>query len=106
MKNPFKSDFKFALGAKVKDKVSGFSGLVIGRTQWLYNCARYVVQPQELDKDGKPKASEGFDEDQLVEVKTRRPFEIRPGEFAGQAKPVDHGGPMPTPSRRPDASRR
>jgi hypothetical protein len=57
-------EFAVALGAKVKDKVTGYTGIVIGRTEWLYGCFRYTVQSQEM-KDGKPVESMGFDEDAL-----------------------------------------
>jgi hypothetical protein len=41
------------LGDKVKDRVTGLTGIVIARTDWLNGCIRMTVQPQEL-KDGKP----------------------------------------------------
>ncbi len=57
--------FKIALGTKVKDKVTGFKGVVVARTEWLFGCLRYTVQPQKL-KDGATIANECFDEDALV----------------------------------------
>jgi hypothetical protein len=99
------STFKFELGVLVKDRVSGFEGVVIARTEWLYNCARYVVQPRSVDKDGKPKGAEVFDEEQLYKA-ARKPLEIRPGVFAGKkATKVDHGGLMPAPTRRAEPRR-
>lgn len=56
--------FKLELGAKVRDKITGYSGQIIGRTEWLYACRRYVVQAREL-KDGAPVAAINCDEDQL-----------------------------------------
>lgn len=56
--------FKIELGAKVTDKITGYTGLVIARTEWLYSCKRYVVQAREM-KDGKPVESINCDEDQL-----------------------------------------
>ena len=41
------------LGDRVKDKISGLKGIVIGVTEWLYGCRRITVQPEEA-KDGKP----------------------------------------------------
>jgi hypothetical protein len=49
-----KGVFKINLGAFVKDKITGFEGIVIGRTQWLYGCVRYTVQQRELDSNGYP----------------------------------------------------
>ena len=53
------------LGDKVKDSVTGFTGIAIGRTQWLQGCDRIVVQPQ-VAKDGKLPDSATFDEPQLI----------------------------------------
>lgn len=57
-------DFEFELGQEVKDKITGFAGIVIGRTQWLTNCNTYSIKSKEL-KDGKPMESVGFDEPSL-----------------------------------------
>jgi hypothetical protein len=40
------------LGDRVRDRMTGFSGIAIAITEWLYNCRRITVQPTELDKDG------------------------------------------------------
>ena len=52
------------LGDRVRDRVSGFTGVVIARTEWLYGCTRFGVQAEEL-KDGKPIEAEWFDERSL-----------------------------------------
>jgi hypothetical protein len=59
--------FKFDVGDKVKDTITGFSGIVVYRTQWLNNCNTYGVAPQEL-KDGIPVKNQHFDEPQLLMV--------------------------------------
>jgi len=58
------SGFKFETGDSVKDSITGFYGLIIGRTQWLHNCNTYCVKSREL-KDGKPMDAQWFDEPQL-----------------------------------------
>lgn len=45
--------FKVQLGAKARDVVTGYTGIVVARTEWLYGCIRYVLQSQDM-KDGKP----------------------------------------------------
>lgn len=35
------------LGDRVRDSISRLSGVVIGRTEWLYGCVRLTVQPEE-----------------------------------------------------------
>lgn len=56
------------LGDKVKDTVTGFTGIAIARTTWLHGCDRVTVQPP-LGKDGKHPDNVTFDEKQLVLVK-------------------------------------
>ncbi len=53
------------LGWLVKDKVSGFKGVTVSRTQFLYGCIRIGVQAL-IDKDGKIPESCCFDEPQLI----------------------------------------
>ena len=62
------SDFKLALGDRVKDRITGLRGIVVARTEWLNYCNRYTVQPEAL-KDGRPVESCVFDEGDLVTVK-------------------------------------
>lgn len=63
-------EFKFNLGDRVRDAITGFEGVVTLRSQWLNNCNTYGVQPTAL-KDGSPQERQPFDEPQLelVEVK-------------------------------------
>lgn len=87
--------FKIELGSKVKDKVTGFKGIVSGRYEYLYGCCRYSVQPEELTKEGKVADALSFDEDAL--------------EILTQAKPhvmKKTGGPQRDPSPRKDPGRR
>ena len=59
---------RIKLGSKVTDSITGMAGIAIARTDWLYGCVRYGVQPEEL-KDGKPVEAQWFDEAQLREYK-------------------------------------
>ena len=56
--------FKHELGKKGKDKITGFTGILTSRCEFLTGCNRYCIQPTEL-KDGKPIDSIYFDEDQI-----------------------------------------
>ena len=94
--------FKFELGQHLKDRITGFNGIVICRTEWLHNCARHTLQPRETDKDGAPRKAEGFDEDQLEAMPKAKSYDPKAGQHLAPA----HGGPMRDPERRPDASRR
>lgn len=53
------------LGDVVRDRITGLKGVAIARTEWIYGCTRYAVQPQELDDKGLPKEAQWLDEDQL-----------------------------------------
>jgi len=85
---PELSPFKYLAGSHVKDKITGFEGVITCRCHWMFGCIRYDVTPMELDKDGQPQKSNGFDEDQLVLVETE-PIEAKK-EFTG--------GPRDNPS--------
>lgn len=62
-----KVDFKFKLGDRVKDSITGYTGVITRRTQWLNNCNTYGVQAIVL-KDGLPMDAQAFDEMQLLLV--------------------------------------
>ena len=89
------------LGDRVRDRISGFEGIVIGVSDWLYGCRRPVVQPSTLTSDGKPTDSQSFDEPQL-EVLESAAFKPAIQTPAVSAKT---GGPRETPSRRSDPKR-
>lgn len=75
------------LGDKVKDSITGFSGIVVARTEWLNGCARITVQPEKTDKDGKVPETHTFDEPQLTVSK----------EAKYQRGSTNTGGPRPEP---------
>jgi hypothetical protein len=54
------------LGQEVKDRLTGFSGFVMGRTEYLNGCVSIGVMPKEL-KEGKPQDWIWFDEQRLDE---------------------------------------
>ncbi len=75
------------LGDKVRDSITGYSGIVVAITEWLYGCRRIGVQAQEL-KDGKPVEECWFDEQRLTETPK-----------------ATTGGPRNDPSRASDPKR-
>lgn len=74
--------FKHALGSKVKDRVTGLTGIVTNRSECLYGCNRYLIQPAAT-KESKVPDAWWVDEDQ-VEVTGK----------GVSAPPKDDGGPM------------
>jgi hypothetical protein len=64
------SNFKsYGLGDRVKDPITGVTGVVVAVTTWLHGCIRICIQPEKPDKDGKPKETIHFDQSQLKLVK-------------------------------------
>jgi hypothetical protein len=58
------SDFKFDNGDEVEDRITGFTGVIVGKHSWLNNCNTYSVQSRIL-KEGAVQKFENFDEPQL-----------------------------------------
>jgi hypothetical protein len=82
------------LGDRAKDVISGFEGIVIGHSRFLYGCDTVGLKPQGLH-DGKPISAQWFDINQVEvikagEVKAERPHDPKPG------------GPRETPGRGRD----
>lgn len=59
---------KIELGDRVKDKITGLKGVVIGVTYWLYGYRQFVIQPESAN-DGKPAETFVMDEQRLDMVK-------------------------------------
>lgn len=66
------NDFKFELGDELKDVITGFKGIVRGRSQYLTGCNSYGIQSQKLSENGNPQEWKWFDEDQLTRVKKEK----------------------------------
>jgi hypothetical protein len=63
--------FNIKLGQKVRDKVTGFEGTAVARTEWLYGCVRFGVQSDKL-KEGAPIELQTFDEGGLEVIKEEK----------------------------------
>ena len=87
---------RIALGDRVKDKISGLSGICIGITDWIYGCRRVSVQPEQ-SKDGVPVASFCGDEPQF--------WVVDAGVITATPPPVPNAPPTPSGGPRPDPSR-
>ena len=80
--------FKFELGVEVKDKVSGYKGIIIGKTEWQTGCNTYGVKSQTLN-NGVPVEAQWIDEIRLDQI----------GNGINIKKDVRKGGPQITPKR-------
>ena len=75
---------------KVKDKVTGFSGVILARCEYATGCSHYGVCPERLTKEGKSPEWEYIDESRLVLLGKFQPFK--------GTNPKDPS-PGPTPSQ-------
>lgn len=82
------------LGDKVKDKISGFTGIATAMAKYLNGCTRILVEPSKLDDDGKIIKAIWFDDVQIEVVES--------GAFAKGKKKV--GGPTRSDPKRSDPS--
>lgn len=58
---------KIELNSKVKDKITGYEGVVTGRAEYLTGCIQYLVTAQRLTNDGNIANGEWLDEVRLTE---------------------------------------
>ena len=80
----------FSLGDKVTDPITGFTGVIVGITQWMQGCAVASVQPP-MGADGKVPESHGFDVTRIV-MAEKAAATIEPQRVTG--------GPQPTPPKQ------
>jgi hypothetical protein len=92
-KEAARMSFKFSLGTRARDRISGYEGTIIARTEWLNGCKRYTLQAHGL-KDGKPADSWACDEQDIDLIET-----------AAAAEAAPTGGGRPDPVRPADPKR-
>jgi len=80
------------LGSKVRDTVSGFTGIASGRSEFMYGCARILIEPDKLDKDGKTMEAGWFDEQRVEVIQELKPK-------VSKASAATSGGPQKDATR-------
>lgn len=83
------------LGWRVKDSITGFTGIATGLGVFLNGCERIGVTPEKLMKDGKVRETEYFDVQQLIVV------DKKPKGIPRMPK-ASTGGPHPAIPRAKD----
>lgn len=63
------------LGNKVRDTISGFSGVAAGRAEYMYGCNQILISPDRTGENGAAIDSQWFDE-QRVETVDFRPVAV------------------------------
>jgi hypothetical protein len=59
-----KDSYRFQRGDKLRDRVTGFEGIVVSRGDHISGCDTYGLQPSTL-KDGVPQDCKWFDDPRL-----------------------------------------
>lgn len=81
------TDTELPQGSKVKDVITGFSGIIIGITKWYAGVMNYTVQPETLNENGQPHKS------CILESTRVKLIETKPIPMAAEANPRLPGGP-------------
>jgi hypothetical protein len=83
---------EITLGARVRDRISGFRGIAIARTCWLHGCVRITIAPEKVETGGKLLSNETFDEPQVEYIdKAKNKAKPSGGEYF---PPVRHKDPV------------
>lgn len=85
---------KVKLGNKVKDTLTGFTGIATSQTKFLHGCTQWGVKSEELH-EGKPIALQYFDDPRL---------EVVEASDVVRAEGSDPANGGPGPSTRPSRS--
>ena len=96
-KKPQQLETHIALGNIVRDKYTGFEGVVEGITFWLHGCARICVRPPGLTADGAMKKSSDFD-DQRLDIIRENGILVSDAALPANGGPGDAVSEASTPS--------
>ena len=77
------------LGNRVKDTLTGFKGIGIGRAVYLYGCSQILIKSEKL-KEGSPTDGHWIDEQRIITLK------IMPINVSKESS-AKSGGPQHSP---------
>lgn len=83
--------FKYELGDILKDKVTGFTGVVMVRAEYFTGCIHYGLCPRKVGKNGTIPEWEWVDVSRLVKAKGKVIL-----SQSTSKKAVRTSGPMPS----------
>lgn len=81
--------FAHELGSTGTDQITGFVGIIVGRSEWMTGCRQYCLCPK-LAEDGAYRESQWFDEERIGIVSP----EVATTPIKKPARASD-GGPIP-----------
>lgn len=86
------SIFKFDLGRKAKDTITGFQGTITGRAQYMTGCNQYVLQPST--DNGKWVDGQWFDENRLELLPNEEKVTVPTDEVKGGPRNSGEQAPL------------
>lgn len=84
MGSKFKKEFEFKNGDEVKEKVTGFKGVITGTAFYLTGCNQYLVTAKPKDEFSEPVAL-WYDEGRLEFLENK----VKPEAVKGKEKGSD-----------------
>lgn len=63
---------KIMLGATVRDRITGLTGVVMARTEYLTRCAHVAILATKVNKEGKIPEWEWIDETRCTQDETKK----------------------------------
>lgn len=78
------------LGKKYRDKITGFEGVAVARTEYLSGCFHVDLETGDPEKNNKP-VHEWLDEERLVEVDAPAVTDDGPKRSPGNEAPHSPG---------------
>lgn len=72
-------------GRNARDIVTGFTGILYGRTEYMSGCTQVLLLPQGVTAEGKRKDGDWFDE-QRIELVGQERIELDNGTTPGGEK--------------------
>ena len=82
------------LGSRVKDWITGFQGIAIGRVEYLYGCSQILIIPETLKEDN-VRESKWFDEQRVLLIEEIPVFvsELSSATAGGDELPTEPSTP-------------
>ena len=87
--------FKFELGKNVIEKLTGFTGVITGRAQYITGCNQYHLQPSCGDDNKFPEGV--WSDEGRIELTDINGYDVNPKDMQTEGDP---GCDTPNPSRR------
>lgn len=88
---------RIALGDKATAAITGFTGIVTARVDYLTGCSQLCIQPQGLDDKGQPFESRYFDEPYCDLVEAGVVINRTPGRSEGATAAPGRSGDARAP---------